>query len=68
VQWVEIDAAPIRLKYRVSQQVICINQHGGEHDQVSLFPVLPEKHPGNCTGKNQVEEIVYDYLHLMPTG
>ena len=49
---------------RVGEQVIDIDQHGGEHDQVSAFPVLAEKQSNDQRWNSNVQYEVKNSLFL----
>lgn len=51
-------AAPLWVKNGIGQEVIQIDQHGGDHDQPRPFPFFAEEHPGDQAGKKEVEGVV----------
>lgn len=51
-------AASVGIKYRVSQQMIQIDQHGSNHDQPGLFPFIPKEDPCQDSRKQKVHGIM----------
>jgi hypothetical protein len=54
MQWVEIDTATIRLENRIRKQMVQINQHGGNEDEIYLFPVFSKASERNKKGKSNM--------------
>ena len=51
MQGVKPDATTVRVVYRVCQQVVEIDQHGGHHQQIGELPV-PAKKQGDDDRRN----------------
>ena len=47
MQWVKVDAAPVGVKNRICQQMVQVNQHGCEENQIDSFPVFAEEYVGD---------------------
>ncbi|MBC6996145.1 hypothetical protein H9S92_18385 [Lewinella lacunae] len=63
MQGVKMDAATVRLKNGVGQQVIQIHQHGRQQQQISPFPILPKAEKGDEKRESEMQEIVNEGLH-----
>ena len=56
-------AAPMWVENGRCEQMIEVDEHGGEHDQVSLFPILPKEDPRNECWSQKMQGIVYNCLN-----
>lgn len=63
VQRVKPDAAAAGHEYGVGKQVIKIDQHGEQEDQVNRFPPLREKPPGDQHRENEMQEVMKNKLN-----
>lgn len=60
----EIYAAPVGLKNGCCQQMVQINQHGGQQYKINFFPLFSKKEKSNKKGKNKVQKVVEKWLHF----
>lgn len=63
VQRMKTNAAAARIKHRIGEQVIEVDRHREQHQQICLQPRRPEKQQGNKHRKSQVQEIMNQGLH-----
>jgi hypothetical protein len=56
------DAATPRIENGISQQMVQVDQHGGDHEQPGPLPVSAKKPPGDQTGEKKVQAVVDDRL------
>jgi hypothetical protein len=49
MQWMETDATPTWIVYRISEYMVGIYQHCRNHCNVSQLPVFSKEQTGNCS-------------------
>ncbi len=62
MQGMKTDAAPAGNEDGCGEQVIKIDQHGEQENEVCSLPFRPEEIPGNDGRKYEVKEIMYEEL------
>ncbi len=58
VERMEANTAAVGIKEWRSEQVVQVDEHGGDHDQPGFFPFLSEKQPGDQSGSQKVEAVM----------
>lgn len=61
----EAYAAPAGVENRVGQQMIKVNQHSKEENNVCFLPFWPKEEISNCERKDEVMEIMDYLLHTL---
>lgn len=56
-------AASVRIKHRIGYEVIQINQHSEQEDEVDPEPFFPVDEEGYQYRKTKMKEIVNELLH-----
>lgn len=52
------DTTPLGVIYGSGEEVVEVDEHGEEHDEIGVFPVLTKKHPSDESGKEEVQRVV----------
>ena len=60
MQRMKVDAAAIGLKNRIGEQMIQVDQHRGNQNQVYYLPILLEEPVGDEKGKPEMQKVVYE--------
>jgi len=63
----ETYTATTRIKDRIGQQMVQVNQHSSNHDQPGPLPVGTEKKPGYQSRKQQVQPVMNNIPQYMGT-
>lgn len=71
MQGVKSNTAPIRVEYRVCQQVVEIDEHSQQHNPPSPPPCTSEEQPCNAAGHKYVQKkvhfIYFEKVHQLRT-
>lgn len=62
------DAAPVRIKNGIGEQMVEIDSHREHKDQPRFFPGFPVKSKGDQPGKQEVKRIMNDVFQRMVTS
>ena len=63
MQRMKIYAASVGFENGGSKQMIEIDQHGCDENEIDLFPVFLEENERNEQWKSKVQKIVYECFH-----
>ena len=61
----EAYAAPAGIENRVCQQMVKINQHSKDENNICVLPFWPKEEISNCEWKDEVKEIMDYLLHTL---
>jgi hypothetical protein len=65
MQRVKLDAATISFKNRIGKEVIEINEHSSQKDEIYLLPFLPKENERYEQRKQEVKTVMYELFHIL---
>lgn len=60
VQQMIADTVSVGIENWVGKNMIEVNQHGSQHDEIGFLPVISEKNQGNEKRRNEMKKVMDD--------
>ena len=55
MQWMETDAATVRIVYRISEKMVDIDEHGQDHQAINDLPAVSKEQAGDYRRDNKMQ-------------